>query len=285
MSDSSRRAVSIRIGTSRLTRPLRTARHSDRPSSPGSITSSTSRSNARRLGALRARPGRRPRRRTRSLRGRRCRQTSSRIFGSSSTTSTRGRTVGHQFFHSSVHAAFTPGPVQSTRRRRQHDCNVKRIVLAAVAAADRGRRRRRGAYVHAQDQNTESGAARRLAAAGRDPAAAADLADRAGRWACCRCSGRGSDLTDARRIRSRRSPTRTRTSGRRSPTAAATAHRRSRTPITADTVDEALIRQRQRGRRGGGRRHGGRARARARGGVPDPHARSEDTAEGACRRR
>ena len=52
LSDSSPRAVSIRIGTSRLRAPRRTARHNDTPSRPGSITSSTSRSYAFGLGAL-----------------------------------------------------------------------------------------------------------------------------------------------------------------------------------------------------------------------------------------
>ena len=64
----SRRAVSIRIGTSRLSRPFRIARHSDRPSRPGSSRRAPSGRSARSRPRFERGACRRRRRRTRSLR-------------------------------------------------------------------------------------------------------------------------------------------------------------------------------------------------------------------------
>ena len=135
----------------------------------------------------------------------------------------------------------SPAPVQSTRRRRDYDCDtVKRIALtvgAALMAIGVGA----GAYVHAQDQNTNPqppavSRPRDGTAAGRDAASA-------GRWACCRCSAAriGSDRRAEGSDQDHRRLAQGRVEGaRRSRPRGALALDDA---ITADTVDEAMIRQ------------------------------------------
>ena len=133
--------------------------------------------------------------------------------------------------------------------------------------------------MHAQDQNT-SRSRRRFAAAGPwGPADRAGSADRAGRWACCRCSGRSSDLTDAQKDQVKAIADSHNDEWKALADRGRAAHVALDEAITADTVDEALIRQKS-AEVAAVDADMAVARAHAHAEVlPDPDRRSADAAE------
>ena len=170
-------------------RPLRTARHSDRPSRPGIITSSTSRSKRSASVALERRL---------AVADAFARVALEAEMQAHELADVRlvlddqhaRRRVGHSFF------TVRPSP-RSPRSRpiiqkeTRHDCNrqddMTHSALGAGAASRIGARRRR---VRARSGSEYESAAAAVYAGGRTGPAdrAGRSAARADRWACCRCS-------------------------------------------------------------------------------------------------